>query len=206
MAMNDAKQLWLSVAGKLYRREKLVEIIDQKGSVLEEIWSHLEPVRSNFIQVVIGQKPLTYIADATAAVCINRLISPNSVSSLPPNIRQELTRHITDVFTLGMMTQLSIFNMPSRPKCKLTNLTDVQREWELYVGAYDHLLKGHGDANSQFVLNIYEAYFEEHLRAFCKTHFKAGVFSIGKYQSFFRNIYFAGIALVMNCEIAGAKL
>jgi len=203
--MEAQTELWLSVAGQLYRREKLEEFVQAKGVYATEMWQHLQPTALQFIQVVTGQAQ----SPASVAVCINRLLK-SPLNTLPDAIRQQLATLIANTFYLGMGTQMYIFNCPARAKCKHTDITKFVKEWEVMAMGADQILEGHGDANAAFVKNIGERHFDVEVRPFLEKKLGLGGFMgairMGKIESFFRNLYYAGIALVMRCEIEAQQM
>jgi len=196
--------LWLNHVANIYRREMLEEMIKAKGENAVKIFQHLEPMKNRFVQAVIGKESSL----AGDNICINRLL-PILYDKLSDNDQKVLVSRISNTFILGMATQVYLFSSPNRHRCKDVDTESFRNEWEFMTIASDALLEGHGDDNYKFILKIYETNYSANILPFLENNLRLGAWfqagKRGKIQSFFRNVFFCGMSLVIQCEIQAGK-
>ncbi len=93
-------------------------------------------------------------------------------------------------------------NFPSRDQFRHVGLAGLEQKWEIDAVTADRVMGYYGDRRNPICMNIWTCHFDEQVQPLLRQHLKIGSFGIGKFRSFFRNLYLAGALLVMNCELA----
>jgi len=204
---SNINQNWVSTVFKLTDDpDQFKDLVEKKEKSVEEIYNYLSTLCSHFLKVVTDEAdPLSGIPEVKEAVCINRLLGKNSLETLSTGVAQILKQQLYDNFYFGLLGTLYFCDFPSRDKYYLVDINLLEREWERETIVADWGLRGYTDSIPLFKV-IYEYNFANDYRPFLKSNIGVGMFRMGKYKSFYRNINFAGALLVVMCDLATKKV
>lgn len=195
-------KLWKSLAEQFAIREELENFIQQKSVLSEAMFKYLEPISSRFLEIVLGNAESCYSPYVSKALCINRLLKSNPLEVLPPEVSEIISDRLRETFYLGMLTQLYLMNFPSRDQFRHVDLAGLEQKWEIDAITADIIMGYYGERSNPICMDIWTCHFSKQVQPLLKQHLRIGRFRIGKFKSFFRNLYIAGALLVMDCERA----
>jgi hypothetical protein len=195
-------KLWKSLAEQFAIREELENIIQKKSTLAEGMFQYLEPISLQFLDIVLGKAQSHYSPSVSQAMCINRILKSKRLEELPSEVSEIISSRLRETFYLGMLTQLYLMNFPSRDQFRHVDLVGLEHKWEIDAVTADRVMGYYGDQRNPICMNIWTCHFDEQVQPLLRQHLKIGSFGIGKFRSFFRNLYIAGALLVMDCDLA----
>jgi len=203
----DVNSKWVSIAFKLTDHpDQFKDLVEKREKSVEEIYNYLSMLCSHFLKVVIDEaEPHSLHPSIKEAVCINRLLGKNSLETLSTGVAQILKQQLYDNFYFGLLGHLYLYDYPSRDKYYLVDINLLEREWERETIVANLGLRGYTDA-MPLIKVIYEYNFANDYRPFLKSNIGVGMFRMGRYKSFYRNINFAGALLVLMCDLTTNKV
>mgnify|MGYP006424154205 CR=1 FL=1 len=196
---------WLSLASKFATKIELESHISNKIGISNRIYNHLESVISRFMETAIGESVNYYEPNLSHAIDIKRLL-PKINCILNSSERQYVSEIISNTFLYGILTQLYLHHFPTRDKYLGVHSIELENKWIIDAVAADVIMGYYGDKNNPICMNIFELQFKDNVKSFLKGKFKINMFRMGKFHSYFRNLYIAGALLIMDCDLATKKL
>ncbi len=191
---------WISTASSF-----IVDVSDlrhelesrDKLRIAEMVYDHLLLACTDFLDFVTGK-----VQDNTSeGICYNRLL-PLPIQSLASQVRDEVINLLNTSFYMGVMTQLFLFDFPTRDKIPSVEIDSIIPGWRL-----DAIVASNVVGKMPPVINdIAERHFRESVEPFLKKSFSVGILRMGRHKAFHREVFYAGLLLVMECDMASKRI
>lgn len=139
-------------------------------------------------------------------MCINRLLGKNDLANLPNNVSQHIQQLLKETFYLGIFTHLYLMKFPTRDQSDNVNFPLLKRKWQIDSITADHEMGYYGDRQNPILINLWEYHYETKVVHTLIKYFNPSIFKrrwvMGKFKSYFRNLYVLGALLVMYYDLA----
>ena len=190
---------WMDLGCLFAERTRLQEHVSKDSDVRRGLFDHLQSIGDEFISVVSDETIGLYSPDVEQALNFNRISKGYDVRT--STIREKYRGYFESTFFLGMLTHINIWQFPTRGLYSKVSPDSLKASWVINAITADREMSGYGGTNT-IVMGLFEQYYERYVKPDIKKDFNVGMFGIGKYNSYFRNLYLAGAYLVMTCEMA----
>ncbi len=148
-----------------------------------------------FLAVVKGlQSPMILGRSEVGIWCFaSRFMDISSTAQLPSAARGSLQTTLDMTFYVGLMSHLLSYTFPTRTSVERVDMEVLVVDWALYALVADRT--GLTSDASPVLSLVFEHYWRTAIEPTVRGHCKIGWLGIGKYHSYFRNLFAAGALL-----------
>ena len=198
---NELTKSWLNMAENFAIKSELEAHISNNFELGYKIFEYLNPITSRFLTTAFGESIRYYDINLSYAININRLLKSKNLETINSQTSENLKNLIKETFSFGMLTQLYLLDFPTREKYSLVEISKLEKDWIVEAIIADVRMGYYGDRKNPICMNIWELHFQDFVSKLLKEEFNVNIFRMGKFKSYFRNLYLAGALLVMNCDM-----
>ncbi len=199
---NKMQKKWIKIATTFVEKNQIEEHLNKTSDINKGLFNYLGEIAEDYLQIVTNGHTYNRSEGIHYILGFNRIAKDYNVNNF--EIVNKYRNYLETIFYLGMLTQLNAHAFPTRHLYKKVSLDEIRAEWFISAITADVEMKGYG-ANNPIVMGIFNQYYNNDVRTDIKTDFNVGSFGIGKFDSFFKNLFLAGAYLVMICELATKK-
>lgn len=179
MALNFFNNLttsWFDIASSLTNEHQLESHIIDKFELSEKIFEHINPLSIKFIETVLGESNKHYDSNINYAFNINRLFKTKKNDNMSSEASKKLKELIKETFLFGSLTQLYLFNFPTREKYANVDINKLGEEWLVDAVVADKTMGYYGDKQNPICMDIWKSHFQNSVRGILKKDFKVNIF------------------------------
>jgi hypothetical protein len=201
--------LWMTNAGEeIFNFDDLNKgITPEKKRVARHVFNLLAPICADYLCIVTCKPSASgVVPEVREAMCINRLLGENSLTNLPNDVSQHIQELLKETFYLGVFTHLYLMKFPTREQSENVNFLLLNRKWQIEAITADLEMGYYGDRQNPILMNLWEFHYETKVVHTLKEYFNPSIFKrwwvMGKFKSYFRNLYVSGALLVGRSRYA----
>jgi hypothetical protein len=135
----------------------------------------------------------------------SRFLKVPSISNLIAENRVILEEILENTFFLGIVSYLRMLNFPTRSDLESINLNDLFNKWGVDAVIANNLMKSFDDKSNGLFSIIIKSYYKAKVEPILKERFRFGFWNLGKCDSYFGNLFFAGSLLAVQFDLMTRK-
>lgn len=212
--MNDESfeewsNFWMkNAAEEIFKLDDLEKgITPEKKRVARHVFNLLEPVCADYLCIVTCQPSSSdVVPEVGEAMCINRILGKNSLTNLSNDVSHHIQELLKQTFYLGVFTHLYLMKFPTRKESENVNFLLLKHKWQIEAITADIQMGYYGDRQNPILMNLWEFHYVTKVDPALKKYLNLSIFKrtwkMGKFKSYFRNLYVSGALLVMYYDLA----
>jgi len=134
--------------------------------------------------------------DINDAVCFpRRFLGKESTANLDGDTGRLIDHTIEQIFFLGFLSYLLIWNFPTREKIVELDLDAFYNKWAIHSLVADKRVKGFDRQTKGLFTAVFEHFYKNSIENISKDQLKLGAFTLGKSRSYFNFLFRSGMYL-----------
>jgi hypothetical protein len=186
----------------------LTEEQNNLKNLAEIVFNTVKPVFVKYIGICLGFNKgyeLGHPGIEDGLCFTKRILNKQSTESMNNSDKNIIEKLIEDTFFLGFVSHLLLYNFPTRNFIDNVNLNILAEKWSIETLRADQIMMNFDKTYVDWLKALFNKHYNTNVQPFLKNQMKIGFWKMGKCDSYFNNLFYAGSLLGLMSDLETKK-
>lgn len=136
---------------------------------------------------------------------MERIFNKRSTESIKNPEKNIIEKLIKDTFFLGFASYLMLYHFPTRNLIENININILAEKWSIETLRAEQIMINVDETLIDWLKAIFNQHYSTNVQPFLKNQMKIGFWKMGKCDSYFNNLFYAGSLLALMSDLETKK-
>jgi len=173
--------------------------VDPQGEDAQRAREEAHTLISHFVTLIAGFLDGVWGEPQEGMVTVN--FPSRFMGSTSSFVTPQLRCHLESTYLAGIVTHYLLTTFPNRANVDRSDILELKERYRIIAVAADRMMRGYDRENDRLPSKFAKLLFRRRVAPFLKTSLGFGWHKRAKAESFFLNIFFAGVLLAFMADL-----